>query len=114
MIAIGPYFRANMENSTMDKGLKRFIWISRAEGISFLLLLGIAMPLKYAFAMPLAVKYVGWAHGILFIAYIIQLLIVGIKLKWDELRILFGGIAALLPFGPFVFERSLKRNSKSE
>lgn len=103
-----------MENSTMDKGLQRFIWISRAEGISFLLLLGIAMPLKYAFDMPLMVKYVGWAHGVLFMAYIVQLLIVGIKLKWSELRILFGGVASLLPFGPFVFERSIKRDSETE
>ena len=92
----------------MENGLQRFIWISRAEGISFLLLLGIAMPLKYAFDMPLMVKYAGWAHGVLFMAYIVQLLIVGIRLKWGERRILFGGIASLLPFGPFVFERSLK------
>ena len=97
-----------MENSTMDNGLQRFIWISRAEGISFLLLLGIAMPLKYAFGMPLMVKYVGWAHRVLFLVYIVQLLVVGIKLQWSKRRILLDGIASLLPFGPFAFERGLK------
>lgn len=107
-LAVDIYLHGKMENSTMDNGLQRFIWISRAEGISFLLLLGIAMPLKYAFGMPLMVKYVGWAHGVLFLVYIVQLLIVGIKLKWSKSRIFLGGIASLLPFGPFVFERSLK------
>eukprot|EP01031_Cornospumella_fuschlensis_P007196 gene7196-8921_t len=41
--------------------------IAFMEGVSFLLLLGIAMPLKYFAGLPAAVKYVGWAHGLLFI-----------------------------------------------
>jgi integral membrane protein len=86
----------------------RFIAVSRAEGISFLLLVFIAMPLKYAAGMPLMVKYVGWAHGLLFMAYIAQMLHVAYLLKWDVLKIIYGFIAAFLPFGPFVFERSLK------
>lgn len=85
--------------------LRRFIWISRAEAISFLLLVGIAMPLKYGLDMPLAVKVVGMAHGVLFIAYIVQLLITAYVLKWDALRVILGGVASLFPFGPFVFER---------
>ena len=89
--------------------LNRFISISRAEGISFLLLVFIAMPLKYAAGMPLMVKYVGWAHGLLFMAYIAQMLFVAFLLKWDVLKVIYGFIAALLPFGPFVFERSLKK-----
>jgi integral membrane protein len=90
--------------------LKTFIWISRGEAISYLLLLGIAMPLKYALEMPLMVKYVGWAHGVLFMAYMAQLLWVSYQLKWDVLRIIYGFIASLLPFGPFVFERSLGKS----
>lgn len=89
--------------------LNRFISISRAEGVSFLLLVFIAMPLKYMADMPLMVKYVGWAHGLLFMAYIAQMLYVAYLLKWDFLRVIYGFIAALLPFGPFIFERSLKR-----
>ena len=40
------------------------------EGVSFIILLCIAMPLKYFFDLPMAVKIVGWLHGILFIAFI--------------------------------------------
>ena len=40
------------------------------EGISFLVLLGIAMPLKYLAGQPEAVKVVGWAHGALFVLYV--------------------------------------------
>ena len=47
-------------NESQLRWAKRFKWISLAEGLSFLLLLGIAMPLKYGFDMPLAVKYTGW------------------------------------------------------
>ncbi|MCZ8134288.1 MAG: DUF3817 domain-containing protein, partial [Algoriphagus sp.] len=54
-------------NAEQTKWARRFKWISLIEGLSFLILLGIAMPLKYMFDMPLAVTYVGWAHGILFI-----------------------------------------------
>jgi integral membrane protein len=97
---------AEVKNNTH---LNRFITVSRAEGISFLLLVFIAMPLKYAAGMPLMVKYVGWAHGLLFMAYIAQMLYVAYLLKWDVLKIIYGFIAALLPFGPFVFERSLKK-----
>lgn len=97
--------------SNQNIQLKRFIWISRAEGISFLLLVFIAMPLKYFADMPLMVKYVGWAHGLLFMVYMVQLLIVSFLLKWEILRIIYGFIAALLPFGPFVFERSIRNEA---
>ena len=90
--------------------LRIFIYISRAEAISYLLLLGIAMPLKYGMDMPLMVKYTGWAHGVLFVACVFQLLYVAYLLKWDVLRIILGFIASLLPFGPFLFERSISKN----
>tara|TARA_B110000046_G_C12740829_1_gene292513 strand:- start:226 stop:531 length:306 start_codon:yes stop_codon:yes gene_type:complete len=93
-----------MSAANPSKAYRAFILISRAEGVSYLLLLGIAMPLKYALDMPLMVKYVGWAHGVLFIAYIVQLLYVSFKLKWNEIRIILGFIASLLPLGPFIFE----------
>ncbi|MEZ4720922.1 MAG: DUF3817 domain-containing protein [Flavobacteriales bacterium] len=92
----------------MDKSLSRFITISRLEAISYLLLLGIAMPLKYAADMPLAVKYVGWAHGVLFMMYMAQMGLVALKHKWDIMKIIYGFIASLLPFGPFVFERTIR------
>ncbi|PCJ24893.1 MAG: hypothetical protein COA97_08725 [Flavobacteriales bacterium] len=50
------------------------------EGISFIALLGVAMPLKYYYDKPEAVKIIGMAHGILFMLYTINLLIIQGKL----------------------------------
>lgn len=93
---------------------KRFRWISLLEGISFLVLLLIAMPLKYMWDYPLAVKYVGWAHGILFIIYIYTVFPTAQKLKWKFARTFFALIASVLPFGPFIFDRNLKKSQKVE
>ncbi len=91
--------------------ITRFRHIARAEGVSFLVLLLIAMPLKYLADMPLAVRYVGWAHGILFIAYWIAAIPLFTKLRWDAERIIGLGAASILPFGTFVMEaRWLKRS----
>lgn len=89
---------------------KRFRWISLIEGSSFLILLFIAMPLKYIFEMPLAVTYVGWAHGILFIIYIYMVFPTAKSLTWNFSRTLFALIASILPFGPFIFDRNLKKS----
>ena len=88
--------------------MNRFLTVGRIEAISFFLLVFIAMPLKYGLDMPLMVKYVGWTHGILFMMYLFQLGVVAYLWKWDILKVIYGFIAALLPFGPFVFERSLR------
>ena len=92
-----------------DPIIRRFRSVAIAEGISFLLLLFIAMPLKYLADMPLAVKYTGWAHGVLFIAYWIAALPLFTKLKWDAERIVGLGLASVLPFGTFVLERKWLR-----
>ena len=79
------------------------------EGLSFLLLLFIAMPMKYMFDNPVLVKYVGMGHGILFILFLIVLFAVCEKQKWSITIFLMGLAASILPFGPFVFDRKLKR-----
>lgn len=89
--------------------ITRFRSIAIAEGWSFLILLFIAMPLKYLAGMPWAVKMVGWAHGVLFIAYWIMAVPLFTKLKWDLERILGLGLASILPFGTFVMERKWLR-----
>lgn len=96
-----------------EKQLGIFARISLLEGISFLLLLLIAMPLKWIFGMPLAVKYIGWAHGALFIAYAFQLVYVGFTYKWQFSRILLYGICALLPLAPFWVEKKLREEMKT-
>lgn len=92
-----------------NKLLSTFRKISIAEGISFLLLVFIAMPFKYILEIPQPVKYLGWLHGLLFILYGIYLLLVTIKYKWSIERFFIGFFASLFPFGPFLFERTLKK-----
>jgi integral membrane protein len=82
--------------------------LALTEGVSFLLLLGVAMPLKYLADMPLAVKVVGWAHGLLFVALCYVLFRVTLEKRWPLARAGMVFLAALLPFGPFVIDRRLK------
>ena len=96
-------FAAEMDNTSPI--IRRFRTIAILEGISFLVLLCIAMPLKYAAGLPLMVKYVGWMHGLLFISYIVMAVPLFTRLKWDMERVYGIGVAALLPFGTFVMER---------
>lgn len=71
------------------------------EGVSYLVLLLIAMPLKYLAGIDLAVKIVGWAHGVLFIAYVGVLAVCWVKLRWNLKFVAIAFIAALVPAGPF-------------
>ncbi|MCB0699000.1 MAG: DUF3817 domain-containing protein [Chitinophagales bacterium] len=88
--------------------LKRFRQIAVLEGISYLLLLFIAMPLKYMADIPEAVKYTGWVHGILFVLYAVMLIQVWQEYKWKFGKAALVFIASLLPFAPFYVDRKLK------
>ena len=79
------------------------------EGISFLLLLFIAMPMKYVWGNPILVKYVCMGHGVLFIAFLVILFVVCEKQKWSLKMFILGLMASILPFGPFVFDHKLKK-----
>lgn len=81
----------------------------RLEAISFIALIGIAMPLKYIAGRPEFVQWTGWAHGVLFIAYGWLVLNAWRKHRWPILRPILLGIAALLPFGPFLIEKRLSQ-----
>ncbi|MDO9001745.1 MAG: DUF3817 domain-containing protein [Bacteroidota bacterium] len=87
-----------------------FRLIALLEGVSYLVLLCIAMPLKYKFGYEFAVKYTGWIHGILFISYIILLLIIWKRCNWSFKKVAFAFIASLLPFGTFVLDKHLREN----
>ncbi|MFZ4765628.1 MAG: DUF3817 domain-containing protein [Roseimicrobium sp.] len=81
--------------------------LSLVEGVSYLVLLGIAMPLKYLAGLPLAVQIVGWAHGLLFVALCFALLQTMLVKGWPLLRCAVVFIGALLPFGPFVLDKRM-------
>jgi integral membrane protein len=78
-----------------------------AEGTSFLLLVGVAMPLKYFAGTPQAVAFTGWAHGVLFVGLCLLLLAV-LAAGWSLRR---GALvfAALIPLGPFLLDSHMRR-----
>ncbi len=88
--------------------VKNFSLINTLEGYSYIILLFVAMPLKYMAGFPLAVKLAGMAHGLLFIAFCILLIKAGEKTKWGfkENSILF--IASLIPFGTFYTKKRIQ------
>jgi integral membrane protein len=89
--------------------IRRFRLIGILEGISYLLLLGIAMPMKYIAGIPEMVKYTGWAHGILFIWFVLLVAQVKFSFKWSYGWAIWAFIASLLPFGTFVLDRQVKK-----
>jgi integral membrane protein len=86
--------------------------IGLVEGTSFLLLLGVAMPLKYFAGMPQAVTVVGWLHGVLFITFCIALAQAHQEAKWHARRSGLVLMAGLLPFGPFVIDARLRKEDE--
>lgn len=73
-----------------------------------MLLLGVAMPLKYAFDLPLAVRLVGWAHGVLFVAFVYALAVAAADAGWPLRRVALIFLGGLLPFGPFLLDKQLR------
>ena len=88
----------------LNTGLGRLRIIAFLEGLSFLVLMGIAMPMKYIWEYEHATQDVGMAHGLLFIAYVIAIFILRKKMNWSwpMMGMLF--LASILPFGTFVAE----------
>ncbi|MCY6413820.1 DUF3817 domain-containing protein [Acinetobacter sp. VNH17] len=89
--------------------IKTLRFVGTLEGISFLLLLGVAMPIKYIGDNPIFVKYIGMGHGVLFLLFLAVLLVVCHRMKWSLSIFNMGLIAAILPFGPFIFDRKIKK-----
>ncbi|MDT0294324.1 DUF3817 domain-containing protein [Mesonia ostreae] len=85
----------------MDNSIKVFRLISVLEAISFLVLLLIAMPLKYIWDMPEMVRIVGMAHGVLFVLYVIGAYWMYEKLNWSFKVLMIVVLCSILPLGPF-------------
>jgi integral membrane protein len=97
----------------LDHPIGRLRAVGMMEGVSFLLLLGVAMPLKYIWGYPMAVKLVGWAHGFLFVSFCLALAQAMRHARWPLTRSLGLFIAALMPFGPFVVDSGLRAEQGS-
>ena len=89
----------------------QFRWLALLEGLSYIILVFIAMPLKYIWSMPTLVQYMGMAHGILFCAYVLMLIKVWQAYNWSFAKASIAFIASLVPFGTFWFDTKI-RNEK--
>lgn len=87
--------------------LGRFRLVSALEGWSFLILLGIAMPLKYIWQEPWLVQNVGMAHGLLFVLYLLLVLQNKLELGWDWRKTLLAMALSVVPFGTFYVARRM-------
>jgi integral membrane protein len=94
----------------MKTPIDRLRVIGFAEGVSYLVLLFIAMPLKYFAGLPIATLIVGTIHGGLFILFVLSVAEVTIRRPWWSVKFwIFAALAALLPLGTFVFDGWVKR-----
>ena len=90
-----------MLSTLLKSSLGRLRIVAILEGISFLILLGIAMPLKYIAGIPEVVRVVGMAHGVLFVLYVVLLIQVAIEKNWSFKKSILAFIASFIPFGTF-------------
>jgi integral membrane protein len=99
-----------MKQSILKSPIGRLRIIAFLEGVSFIGLLGIAMPLKYFAGMSLAVKFAGMGHGVLFILFVFALVDVKISHRWSLTKSGLAFLASFLPFGTFILDaRVLKK-----
>ena len=89
---------------------KTFRIVSILEGISYLLLLFIATPIKYILGNELFVKMLGMPHGLLFIAYIILAFMLKYELEWKSKTFIFILLTSIIPFGTFYIDKKYLRN----
>ena len=88
-----------------------FRLISFLEGISYLLLLFIAVPIKYFQGDESYVKMLGMPHGILFIGYIVLAIIIQKKMKWNLKNLGIVSLASIVPFGTFYIDKKYFRTT---
>ncbi|MDX2092303.1 MAG: DUF3817 domain-containing protein [Kofleriaceae bacterium] len=94
-----------------SSALRRFRIVSLLEGLSYVGLLGVAMPLKYLAGQPEAVMHLGRVHGLLFVLFVIALIGVSSEQQWRARASGTAMLAAILPLGAFWLERQLRRGA---
>ncbi len=94
---------------SLKTSLGRLRVIGFWEGISFLVLLLVAMPLKYFADWPAGVRVVGMAHGVLFVLYVWAAIQAAVEHDWRLKRTAAVLIASFLPAGPFVVDARILR-----
>src|SRR5690554_6719036 len=98
-------------NFSTSLGIVRILAL--VEGISYLAL-GLTMPLKYMYEMPMPNKIVGMAHGVLFISYCILVFVVNQEKKWSFMTNFWVYLASLIPFGTFVADAKIFKKEQEK
>jgi len=98
----------------MNTPLSRLRQIGDIEGVSYLLLLGVAMPIKYLAGQPKAVTIVGGIHGFLFMAFGRALIDVWRRERWSFGKVVIAFISSLVPFGTFWLSARIRREERSK
>ncbi|MGC6438436.1 MAG: DUF3817 domain-containing protein [Flavobacteriaceae bacterium] len=84
--------------------------IAFLEGLSYVLLLFIAVPIKYIYSDPSFVKILGMPHGLLFMGYLALSFVLRSENQWIKNNFFGILIASVIPFGTFVLENKLKKH----
>lgn len=98
-------------NFSTSLGILRILAL--VEGISFLAL-GLTMPLKYMYEMPMPNKIVGMAHGFLFISYCIMVFVVNLDKKWSFSKNFWAYLSSLIPFGTFIADAKIFKKEQEK
>ena len=88
--------------------------IAFLEGVTYVFLLFIAMPIKYILHNPYYVKLLGMPHGLLFIAYIVMAIILQSDMKWTNKTLFIILVAAIIPFGTFYIDKTYLKSANGK
>ncbi|WP_179351861.1 DUF3817 domain-containing protein [Winogradskyella vidalii] len=89
----------------MSKLLPVFRIVALLEGVSYILLLFIATPIKYFYEDDQYVKMLGMPHGILFMAYVVIAVLISSDMKWPSRTLWIVLFASIIPFGTFYIDK---------
>lgn len=85
--------------------LKTFKIVALLEGISFIAMMLVGMPLKYMGGNDIIIKYLGMPHGLLFVGYVILAFLLQSQMKWTIKDMAIIVACSLIPFGTFWMDK---------
>lgn len=97
-------------NELLANQIGRLRIIAFIEGISFLMILFVTMPLKYMYQMPNPNKIIGLVHGLLFVLYVLATIQAKIEYNWSNKKFFLVLLASVIPFGTFWADKKLLRD----
>ncbi len=101
-----------MMEKDFNKSLGFLRLVAFIEGVSYLVILGITMPMKYLFDMPEPTRPVGMVHGVLFMLYVFLVFVVQFSVKWSLKTTFWALLASIIPFGTFVADAKIFKKYK--